>query len=37
MFVGYIEDEQDVLRNIRNGIVPAVQNMIRLRMEHAYP
>jgi hypothetical protein len=35
MFVGYIEDEQYVLGNIGSGIVPAVQKMIKLRMEHA--
>ena len=35
MFVGYIEDEQYVLGNIGNGIMPAVQKMIKLRMEHA--
>jgi hypothetical protein len=35
MFVGFIEDEHYVLGNIGNGIVPAVQKMIKLRMEHA--
>jgi hypothetical protein len=34
-FVGYVEDEQYVLGNIANGIVPAVQKMIRLRTEHS--
>jgi hypothetical protein len=33
-FMGYMEDEQYVLGNIGNGIVPAVQKMIRLRTEH---
>ena len=35
MFVGYIEDEQYILGNIGNGLVPAVQKMIRLRREHS--
>ena len=35
MFVGYIQDEQYVLGNIGNGIVSAVQKMIKLRMENA--
>lgn len=35
MFVGYIEDEQYVLGTVGNGVVPAVQKMIRLRMECA--
>jgi len=35
MFVGYIEDEQYVLGNVGNGIAPAMQKMIKLRMEHA--
>ena len=33
-FVGYIEDEPYVLGNIGNGIVPAVQKIVKLRMEH---
>src|SRR5260221_13358754 len=37
LFVGYIEDEKYVLGTIGNGIVPAVQKMIRLRMEHYSP
>jgi hypothetical protein len=32
-FVGYMEDEQYVLGEIANGIVPAVQKMIRLGIE----
>ena len=32
-FVGYIQDEQYVLGNIGNGIVPAVQTTIELRRE----
>jgi hypothetical protein len=35
MFVGYIDDEQYVLGSIGSGIVPAIQKMIKLRMEHA--
>jgi len=35
LFVGYIEHEQFVLGNIGNGIVPAVQKMIKLRMENS--
>jgi hypothetical protein len=35
MFVGYIEDEQYLLGRIANGIAPAVQEVIRLRMEHS--
>jgi hypothetical protein len=34
-FMGYIDDEQHVLGSIGNGILPAVQKMIKLRMEHA--
>jgi len=36
MFVGYIDDEQYVLGNIGNGMVAAVQKMIRLRTEHSF-
>jgi len=35
MFMGYIEDEQYVLGNTANGIVPAIQKIIRLRMEYS--
>jgi hypothetical protein len=35
-FVWYIEDEHYVLGNIGNGILSAVQRMIRLLMEHSY-
>ena len=35
MFVGYVEDEKYLLGNIGNGIMPAVQKMIKLWMEHA--
>ena len=34
-FVGYIENEQYVLGDVGNGIVPAVQKMITLRMEYS--
>jgi len=32
-FVGYIEDEQFVLGDAQTGVMPAVQKMIRLRLE----
>jgi hypothetical protein len=35
MFVGYIEEEPYVLGNVGHGIMPAVQKMIKLRMEHS--
>src|SRR6266478_5391723 len=35
MFVGFIDDEPYVLGDIGNGIMPAVQKMIKLQREHS--